>query len=119
MFNVSIYASNKTCEDSKGRSEMIPNQAKNLREILARSARGQILPEVQANSLQYGDDEDPEGHDFLDPEDDKFDVRDKLSYYELRLQQAKDAQEAAKEAKIVQHKDEAKDNANEDVNAAK
>lgn len=119
MFNVNIYASNKTCEDPKGRSEMIPNQAKNLREILARSARGQILPEVQANALQYGDDEDPEGNDLFDPEDDKFDVRDKVSYYEIRLQQAKDAQKAAKEAKLVQLKDEANDNANEDVNVAK
>lgn len=119
MFNVIIYASDKTCEDPKGRSEMIPNQAKNLREILARSARGQILPEVLANSLQYGDDEDPEGNDLFDPEDDKFDVRDKLSYFEIRLQQAKDAQKAAKEAKLAQSKDEAKDNADEDADVAK
>lgn len=119
MYNIPIYESENVLEFPSGRSETIPNQTKSVREILARSARGQILSEVQANNLQYGEDEDPEGMDFIRPEDDKFDVRDKLSYYERRLQQAKDAQKAAKEAKKAPIKEESSTNVGDDADAAK
>lgn len=99
MFNVPIYESENTLEIVKGRSEVIPNQALSIREIIQRSNRGQLLAEVQGNQLQYGDDEDPDGEDFFEYDDDKFDQRDKLSYLEQRLQEAKAADEEYKKKK--------------------
>ena len=103
MFNVPIYGCSIRGEVPHGRSELIPNQALSIRQIIERSSRGQILAEVQRNQLQYGEDEDEDGVDLFDPEDDKFDVRDKLSYYEQRLASAK----AEKEAYEKQKKEDA------------
>lgn len=118
MFNVSIYACSTRGEVPQGRSELIPNQALSIRQIIERSSRGQILAEVQGNQLQYGDDEDEEGVDLFDPDDDKFDVRDKLSYYEQRLASAKAEKEAYEkqkneEAKKAEAKPEADDAADD------
>lgn len=99
MFNVPIYESVNTLEHVKGRSEVIPNQALSIREIIQRSNRGQILAEVQGNNLQYGDDQDPDGEDFFEYDDDKLDQRDKLSYLEQRLKEAKEADAAYKKQK--------------------
>ncbi len=99
MFNVNIYGSDSVFENPKGRSEVIPNQAMSIREIVARSSRGQVLSEVQGNELQYGEDEDEDGNDIVEYDDDKFEVRDKLSYLEERINSAKAAQEALKKQK--------------------
>lgn len=99
MFNVPIYESENTLEIVKGRSEVIPNQALSIREIIQRSNRGQLLAEVQGNVLQYGEDEDPNGEDIFEYDDDKLDQRDKLSYLEQRLLEAKVANAAYKKQK--------------------
>lgn len=109
MFNVSIYESENIFKDPKGRSEVIPNQALHLREIIKRSMSGQILAEVQGNQLEYGEDESEEGIDLFEPDDDRFEIQDKLSYFEARLEEMKKAQKAQKEAKSKEQKDEAKD----------
>ncbi len=118
MFNVPIYESENTLEIVKGRSEVIPNQALSIREIIQRSNRGQLLAEVQGNILQYGEDEDPDGEDIFEYDDDKFDQRDKLSYLEQRLQEAKVAdaeykKQKEEEAKLKQadESDDSKDSA--------
>lgn len=103
MFDVNIYESKDPFEHPKGRSEVIPNQALSLREIIERSSRGQMLREVQGNELQYGEDEDEDGIDMFAPDDDKFDVRDKLSYFEARLQRAK-AEQAARQQELSSKK---------------
>lgn len=82
-------------ENPVGESETVPNQALHIREIMERSARGQILPEVQYNELQYGDDLPEELAD-LDDMDDFSDIEEKISYYENRVKEMKDAKEAAK-----------------------
>lgn len=99
MFNVSIYECIQVGEVNQGRSEVIPNQALHIREILQRSARGQNLYEVQANNLEYGPDEDEDSQDLFEPSDDKFEIHDKLSYYEARVLEMKKAQKQALEAK--------------------
>lgn len=100
MFNVPIYQCTQVGEVNQGRSELIPNQALHIREILQRSARGQNLAEVQANNLEYGPDEDEDNQDLFLPSDDKLEVLDKLSYYEARLLEMKKAKEAAIKAKL-------------------
>lgn len=99
MFNVSIYQCSTRGEVPHGRSELIPNQALSIRQIIERSSRGQILAEVQGNALQYGDDEDEDGNDFFEYDDDKFEVRDKVSYFEARLAHAKAEKEAYEKRK--------------------
>lgn len=115
MFDIKIYESKDVCEHPKGRSEVIPNQALSLREIIQRSSRGQVLREVQGNELQYGEDEDEDGIDMFAPDDDKFDVRDKLTYFEQRLEKAKadkvayekelEAKRVAEQAKFTEAKE--------------
>lgn len=109
MFNVPIYQCTQVGEVNQGRSELIPNQALHIREILQRSARGQNLPEVQANNLEYGKDENEDNHDLFDPSDDKLEVLDKLSYYEARVLEMKKARDAAKKAKLEEKGKETKD----------
>lgn len=82
-----------SAEEVFGKSETIPNQALNIREIMMRSLRGALLPEVQNNNLEYGEDEDFE--DGFDPEVDLTDIdenNERLSYLEQRVKQQKDAQ---------------------------
>lgn len=93
-----IYESKHIQEKPRGRSEVIPNQALSLRQIIEKSSRGMMLSEVRANQLQYGDDEDEDGRDLFTQEDDIFDVHDRLSYYEQRLQQEKEVRKASIEA---------------------
>lgn len=80
-----------------GRSEVVPNQALSLREIMNRSLKGQRLMEVTMNQLQYGEDdrEDPELPEF----EDKFDVLDHANYLEQRVAEYKAAIEAEKALK--------------------
>lgn len=99
MFNVLIYHSENVTEKVSGRSEVIPNQALSLRQIIERSARGMQMREMMLNHLQYGEDESEDGEDLFDPYDDKFDVRDKLSYLEQRLESAKAAKAAYEKEK--------------------
>lgn len=114
MFNVPIYECTQVGEVNQGRSEVIPNQALHIREILQRSARGQNLPEVQANNLDYGPDEDEDASDLFEPTDDKFEIQDKLSYYEARVLEMKKAQKKALEAKKAEEtKQSTVDEANE------
>lgn len=115
MFNVPIYLSECVYKRSTGRSEVIPNQALHIREILERSARGQFLTQVQMNALQYGQDEPEDGNDFFEPDDDRLDIQDKLSYLELRLKEAKEAQKRHKEAKS-QNEDKTEQSVVEDEN---
>lgn len=100
MFNVPIYQCTQAGEVNTHRSEVIPNQALNLREIIQRSARGQFLAEVQANALEYGEDENEDNHDLFEPDDTRQEVHDKLGYYQARVLEMKKAQEAAKQAKL-------------------
>lgn len=100
MFNVSIYKSENVTEKVSGRSEVIPNQALSLRQIIERSARGMQMREMLANQLQYGEDENEDGEDLFDLTDDKFDVRDKLSYLEQRLEAAKAAKAAYEKEQV-------------------
>ena len=99
MYNVPIYESESVFENPKGRSEVIPNQALSIRDIVTRSSRGQFLAEVQGNTLQYGDDENEDERDFFEPDEDRFDQIDKLSYYEERLNAAKASRKAYEEQK--------------------
>lgn len=118
MFNVPIYECTQVGEVNQGRSEVIPNQALHIREILQRSARGQYLPEVQANTLEYGPDEDEDGQDLFLPTDDKFEIYDKLSYYEARILEMKKAQKQAQEAKKAKEPERSEgDEAKESENA--
>lgn len=107
MFNVPIYISENVTEKVSGRSEVIPNQALSLRQIIERSARGMQMRELMLNQLQFGEDENEDGEDLFDLTDDKFEIRDKLSYLEQRLQSAK-AAEAAYEKEQVEKANEAK-----------
>ena len=91
---------NQYLKHCKGRSEVIPNQALSLRDIMNRSLRGQYLAEVAANQLQYGDDA-PEDDGMPDFED-KFDVLDHASYLEQRVNEFKAAKEAEIAAKAQQ-----------------
>lgn len=100
MFNVPIYDSENVTEKVSGRSEVIPNQALSLRQIIERSARGMQMREMLANQLQYGEDENEDGEDLFDLTDDKFEVRDKLSYLEQRLESAKAAKAAYEKEKV-------------------
>lgn len=89
----------------KGRSELIPNQVRSIREILNRSIRGQWMFETQANQLQFGEDSPEE--DGLPGMEDKFDVLDHASYLEERVAQynaAKAKFEADKAQKAAQAK---------------
>lgn len=108
MFNVPIYQCTQVGEVNAHRSEVIPNQAINLREIIQRSARGQFLAEVQANALQYGEDENEDSHDLFEIDDTRQEVHDKLGYYEARVLEMKKAQEAANEAKLAENGKETK-----------
>lgn len=114
MFNVPIYLSECVSKRSTGRSEVIPNQALHIREILERSARGQFLTQVQMNALQYGQDEPEDGNDLFETDDDRLDMQDKLSYLELRLKEAKEAQKRHLEAKSQQNEDKTKQSVVED-----
>lgn len=79
-------------EHPKGKSQTIPNQALQIREIMFRSLRGQILPEVTGNNLEYGDDEDFE--DAFSPEQDLTDIeanQSQIDYLSQRVEQAKQA----------------------------
>ena len=118
MFNVPIYLSECVSKRSSGRSEVIPNQALHIREILERSARGQFLTQVQMNALQYGEDEPEDGNDLFDTDDDRLDMQDKLSYLEQRLQEAKNAQKRHLEEKSKQIEDETKQSVVEDEKSA-
>lgn len=110
MFNVPIYQCTQVGEVNTHRSEVIPNQAINLREIIQRSARGQFLAEVQANALEYGEDENEDNFDLFAIDDTRQEVHDKLGYYEARLIEMKKAQEAEKQAKLKEKGKETKEN---------
>lgn len=114
MFNVPIYLSECVSKRSTGRSEVIPNQALHIREILERSARGQFLTQVQMNALQYGQDEPEDGNDLFDPDDDRLDMHDKLSYLEQRILEAKNAQKRHLEAQEAANKDKTEHSVVED-----
>lgn len=89
-------------------SMTVPNQALKIRDIMERSLRGQILPEVQMNSLQFGDDMPHDMAD-LDEFDDRTDVEEYANYIEKRIKEQKEAQERAKAEKAKQSEaDEAK-----------
>lgn len=88
-----------------GRSETIPNQGLMIRDIMARSLRGQILPEVQMNHLQYGPDSSFDSADFEG--EDLTDVQENLSYLEARVQQFHQEREKARLEKMSA-KEEAK-----------
>lgn len=91
---------NQYLKHCKGRSEVIPNQALSLRDIMIRSLRGQYLAEVAANQLQFGEDESES--DDLPEFEDKFDMLDHASYLEQRVNEFKAAKEAEKAAKAQQ-----------------
>lgn len=79
-------------EHPKGKSEVVPNQALNIRDIMLRSLRGAILPEVQNNQLEFGDDETHD--DAFNPEIDLTDIEEtaeKVSYLNQRIKQLQDA----------------------------
>lgn len=95
-------------QECKGESMTVPNQALKIRDIMERSLRGQILPEVQMNSLQYGDDMSHEMAD-IDEFEDRTDVEEYANYLEKRIKEQKEAQERAKAEKAEQSEaDEAK-----------
>lgn len=87
------------CEYPKGKSETVPGRALHIGDIMLRSLRGAILPEVQNNHLEYGDDEDFE--DAMPQETDLTDIDETLerrSYLEERIKQIK----AVKKSKTAQ-----------------
>lgn len=90
-------------EVMKGKSECVPNQALNIRDIMMRSLRGSILPEVQMNNLEYGQDEDFE--DAFGQEVDLTDIeetQEKLSYFQQRVKQVEQARQAKPKQSISQ-----------------
>lgn len=115
MFNVNIYASECITKRCSGRSQVIPNQALHVREILLRSARGQMLSEVQQNELQYGDDESEDGQDLFSADMDKMERRDVVDYLEMRIRE----QAAARAALSRAGKDAGKGTAAKDASADK
>lgn len=91
-----------TCvQECAGESMTVPNQALKIRDIMERSLRGQILPEVQMNNLQYGPDMPHELSD-IDELEDRTDVEEYANYLEKRITQQKEAQERAKAEKAKQ-----------------
>lgn len=84
-----------------GESMTVPNQALKIRDIMERSLRGQILPEVQMNSLQFGDDMPHDMAD-IDEFDDRTDIEEYVNYLEKRIKEQKEAQERAKDEKAKQ-----------------
>lgn len=88
-------------EDPVGDSMTVPNQALKIRDIMERSLRGQLLPEVQGNVLQYGDDM-PEDLAELDEMEDRVDVEEYANYLESRVIEQKEALKRAKEEETKQ-----------------
>lgn len=85
----------------KGISQTVPSQALQIRDIMERSLRGQILPEIQGNQLQYGEDLPHELAD-VDELEDRTDVEEYVGYLENRVKAQKEAQERAKSEKAKQ-----------------
>lgn len=85
----------------EGISETVPNQALKIRDIMERSLRGQILPEVQQNQLQYGQDLPHELAE-LDEFEDRTDVEEYANYLEKRIEEQKQALEREKSEKAKQ-----------------
>ena len=93
----------------KGISQTVPSQALQVRDIMERSLRGQILPEIQMNQLQYGENL-PHDVAEVDELEDRTDVEEYVGYLESRVKAQKEAIERAKSEKAKQseaHKDDA------------
>lgn len=102
------FVLDNTCmETPYGKSETVPDQALKIRDIMERSLRGQILPELQQNQLQYGDDQDHEMSDF-DNLGDLSDIEESVSYLEGRIKEQKEALERQKEAQEREKSEKAK-----------
>ena len=102
------FVPDQCVQECKGESMTVPNQALKIRDIMERSLRGQILPEVQMNSLQYGNDM---SHDMaeLDELGDRTDIEEYANYLESRIKEQKEAQKRAKAEEAKQSvADEAK-----------
>lgn len=95
------FVPDKCVQECTGESMTVPNQALKIRDIMERSLRGQILPEVQMNSLQFGDDM-PHEMAVLDEFDDRTDVEEYANYLEKRIKEQKEAQKRAESEKAKQ-----------------
>lgn len=95
------FVPDSCCQEPKGDSMTVPNQALKIRDIMERSLRGQILPELQQNVLQYGEDLPMDLSD-LDEFEDLTDVEEYTNYLGKRINQQKEAIERAKAEKAKQ-----------------
>lgn len=88
-------------QEPKGISQTVPSQSLHVRDIMERSLRGQILPEIQMNQLQYGKDL-PHDLAVVDELEDRTDVEEYIGYLENRVKAQKEALEREKSEKAKQ-----------------